>query len=288
MIASTPADNALLAFEYIIENATEEEDTKKNITVRPAPEYPNGVIAKLPDQIITDVTAYVDGAIFVSDTTDKCIKVYVDKKAKLAMSLDPLVRAADYSEAGKAAYDVKIADVTKKLEAAADDDPENVTDISKLEKELEAATSGKAFYESREHGLATAKAVKDANARVDDAKEKVTWKLDMFMNEAGKQAKKAAIAEVENLAEIAEHAKVDASKANSVAENAHTNARQDAFAVPDSPKGLKEGLKLLNRNTHALVDPQKAVPAPKDVSRWQGGGTGGDDSGSSGGGGSQV
>ena len=288
-VKSTHAENALLAFEYIIENATEEEDTKKNITVRPAPEYPNGVIAKLPDQIITDVTAYVDGAIFVSETTDNCIKVYVDKKAKLAMSLKPLVRTADYSEAGKAAYDAKIAEVTKKLAAAAADE-----DTTKLKKELEAATSGKAFYESREHGLATAKAVKDANAQVDDAKTKVTWKLDMFMNDTGKQAKKAAIAHVEDLAEIAKHAKDIASDANLVAENAHTNARQDALnalnEVPDSPKGLglKKGLELRNRNTHALVDPQKAVPAPKDVSRWQGGGTGGDDSGSSGGGGSQV
>ena len=287
-VKSTPAENALLlAFEYIIENAT---DTKKNITVRPAPEYPGGVIKKLP-QIITDVTAYVDGAIFVSDTTDNCIKVYVDKKAELAMSLKPLVRTADYSEAGKVAYDAKIAEVTKKLEAAADEDPENTT---KLEKELAAATSGKAFYESREHGLATAKAVKDANAQVDDAKKKVTWKLDMFMNEAGKQAKKTAIADVEDLAKIAKHAKDVASKANSVAEEAHTTARQDALdavkETPDSPKGLglKEGLESRNRNTHALVDPQKAVPAPKDVSRWQGGGTGGDDSGSSGGGGSQV
>ena len=266
IVNSTPADNALLAFEYIIENATQEEGTKtKTITVRPAPEYPDhGVIAKLPDKNITDVTAYVDGAIFVSNTTDNCIKVYVDKKAELAMSLKPLVRTADYSEAGKAAYDVKIADVTKKLDAV--DDPGNNTDrTNQLKKELEAATSGKAFYESREHGLATANAVKDANARVDDAKKKVTWKLDMFMNEAGKQAKKAAIAEVEDLAEIAKHDKDVASQANSVAEHADTNARQNALnalnEVPDSPKGLglKKGLELANRNTHALVDPQKAI-----------------------------
>ena len=45
-------------------------------------------------------------------------------------------------------------------------------------------------------------------------------------------------------------------------------ARQHALdavkETPDSPKGLglKEGLKLPNRNTHALVKPENVIPHP--------------------------
>lgn len=293
-----PSKNALMAGSYTIENSN--SDTK-TITIDDAPEYGEECIVKtVPDKTITSVTAYTDGAIFVSDTTDKIIRVYTDKKAELAKSLEePLLdRTADYSDAGIAAYDVKIAEAQEKLKknddavlkAKAEDNQGKLATLTtekvQLEKELKAAVSAKAFYESREKGLAAKNTASEAKTAADQAQRNVTWnwKWKIFLTHDGKESKKLAIANAETKKETAEQAKIDAKTALEDAGRAHTNARQDALNAlnkSDSPKGLglKKGLELANRNTHPLVDPQKAVPAPKDVSRWQGGGTGGDDSG---------
>jgi len=270
------AENALVAFEYIITNATDDEG--KKITVNEAPEYTDGIVKTIPDKDITDVAAYSDGAIFVSNTTDKCIMVYADKKAEIAKSLRPLDKTADYSDAGKAAYEMKIVDATKKLK-----DNENAiayatalpngkektdklaalnTEKDQLEKELKAATSGKAFYESRKQGLAAADAVKNANASVDEAKKNVTWKWDMFMDDAGKHDKKQAIAQVENREEIAKHAEGVAKVAKDDADNLKNEAFNTAIAA-----GLK--VTTATKDNPALTKPEDTVPKPKDVSRWQ-------------------
>ena len=275
------AANALFAFEYIITNATDKKG--KKITVSQAPEYTDGIVKTIPDKDITDVAAYSDGAIFVSNTTatDKCIMVYADKKAEIAKSLRPLDRTVDYSDAGKAAYDMKIADANKKLKdnedatvnanALSDGEEKTkklaalTTEKGQLDKELAAATSGKTFYESREQGLAAANAVKNANASVDEAKKNVTWKWDMFMDDAGKQDKKQAIAQVENREEIAKHAKGVAKVVESDADKAKDTANDAATAAAATKSGVNANMDMDNS---ALTKPESTVPEPKDISKW--------------------
>ncbi len=256
-------ETKLLAFEYIIPNTI---DDITEITVSKAPEYENGIVKTIPDKAITDVAAYSDGAIFVSNATDEYIMVYADKKAEIAKSLKPLDRTADYSDAGKAAYEVKIADATKKLGSAVVD-----VDIGQFEKELAAANSGKAFYESRERGLAAANAVKDANAQVDEAKKNVTRKLEMFMGDAEKNVKKQAIAKLEALEETAKHAKGFASSASADANKAQVDARKTALSAEQgaaaktgelvSPKSsnLQSELQSGKHIDAAMTQPQHTV-----------------------------
>jgi hypothetical protein len=204
--------------------------------------------------------------------------VYADKKAEIAKSLRPLDKTADYSDAGKAAYDMKIVDATKKLKDNTDATvdatalPEGedktkklaalTTEKGQLDKELAAATSGKTFYASREQGLAAADAVKNANASVDKAKKNVTWKWDMFMDDAGKQDKKQAIAQVENREEIAKHAKGVAK----VAKDDADNLKNEAFKT-----AIDAGLKVTTatKDNPALTKPEDTVPKLKDIRKWQ-------------------
>jgi hypothetical protein len=258
-------ETKLLAFEYIIPNANDK--SIKEITISKAPEYTDGIVKTIPDKDITDVAAYSDGAIFVSNATDEYIMVYADKKAEIAKSLKPLDITADYSDAGKAAYEVKIADATKKLESAG----VNSIEKGQLEKELAAASSGKAFYESREQGLTAADAVKNANAQVDEAKKNVTRKLEMFMGDAEKKAKKQANAKLEALEEVAKHAKGAASSASTAANNAQVEARKTALSAeqgaaaktgePVSPKSsnLQSELQSGKHIDAAMTQPQHTV-----------------------------
>jgi len=268
-----PSKNALIAGSYTIENSN--SDTK-TITIEDAPEYgKDGIVQKVPDKTITSVTAYTDGAIFVSDTTDNTIRVYTDKKAELAKSLKPLDRTADYSDAGKAAYDVKIVEADEKLEkinkamadeAAKDKNQVKLTALKaekdQLEKELKAAKSGKAFHESREKGFAAKKRASDAKIDADEAQRNVTWnwKWKIFLTDIGKTNKAAAIATAEDRKEHAEQAKIDAKTAVDDAGRAHHNARQDAYDAEngESQKSLNLQNELISgKHTDPALTPAK-------------------------------
>jgi hypothetical protein len=272
-----PSKNALIAGSYTIENSN--SDTK-TITIGDAPEYGKECIVKtVPNKTITSVTAYTDGAIFVSDTTDNIIRVYTDKKAELAKSLKPLDRTADYSDAGKAAYDVKIAEAQEKLKKNADAVVEAVkgknqdklaalnTEKDQLEKELKAAKSGRAFHESREKGFEAKKKASEAKTAADQAQRDVTWdwKWKFFLTDTGKKQKEAAIATAENTKEHEEQAKIDAKMAVDDAGSAHYKARQDAYdaennGVSQKSLNLQKELDSGKHTDPALTPPQIIAP----------------------------
>jgi len=248
----TPSKSALMAGSYTIENSN--SDTK-TITIEKAPEYgKDGIVQNVPDRTITSVTAYTDGAIFVSDTTDNIIRVYTDKKAELAKSLKPLDRTADYSDAGKAAYDVKIVEADEKLkkinkamadEAAKTNDQVKIaalnTEKDQLEKELKAANSGRAFHESREKGFEAKKKASEAKTAADQAQRNVTWnwKWKLFLTDTGKTQKEAAIATAENTKKHEEQAKINANKAVDDAGLAHNKALKDAYYAAENDVSQK-------------------------------------------------